>query len=83
MLMLEDVLYKLARSQIWTSVDARDAFLKCKLYHVSRHLMTFWTMWGRMRWLKLLFMVSVASKIYQNILLLGLTDNTATTCALS
>ena len=62
---LEDVLYKLPKARIFTLVDARDAFLQCKLDDESSRLTTFWTPWGRMRWLKLPFGVSVAPEIYQ------------------
>ncbi|XP_034058782.1 uncharacterized protein K02A2.6-like [Gymnodraco acuticeps] len=62
---LEDVLYKLPKARVFTLVDARDAFLQCKLDEESSRLTTFWTPWGRMRWLKLPFGVSVAPEIYQ------------------
>lgn len=62
---LEDVLYKLPRARIFTLVDARDAFLQCRLDEESSFTTTFWTPWGRKRWLKLPFGVSVAPEIYQ------------------
>ncbi|KAJ8353117.1 hypothetical protein SKAU_G00206840 [Synaphobranchus kaupii] len=62
---LEDVLYKLPKARIFTLVDAREAFLQCKLDDESSWKTTFWTPWGRMRWLKLPFGVSVAPEIYQ------------------
>lgn len=62
---LEDVLYKLPKARLFTLADARDAFLQCKLDDASSRLTTFWTPWGRMRWLKLPFGVSVAPEIYQ------------------
>ena len=46
-------------------MDARDAFLQCKLDDESSRLTTFWMPWDRMRWLKLPFGVSVAPEIYQ------------------
>ncbi|KAK0155533.1 hypothetical protein N1851_002013 [Merluccius polli] len=63
---LEDVLYKLPKARVFTLVDARDAFLQCKLDDESSRLTTFWPPWGRMRWLKLPFGVSVAPEIYQH-----------------
>lgn len=62
---LEDVLYKLPKARIFTLVDARDAFLQCKLDEESSFMTTFWTPWGRKRWLKLPFGVSVAPEVYQ------------------
>lgn len=62
---LEDILYKLPKARLFTLVDARDAFLQCKLDEESSRLTTFWTPWGRMRWLKLPFGVSVAPEVYQ------------------
>lgn len=62
---LEDVLYKLPTARIFTLVDARDAFLQCRLDEESSLMTTFWTPWGRKRWLKLPFGVSVAPELYQ------------------
>lgn len=62
---LEDVLHKLPKARIFTLVDARDAFLQCKLDEDSSYMTTFWTPWGRKRWLKLPFGVSVAPEVYQ------------------
>lgn len=62
---LEDVLYKLPKAKVFTLVDARDAFLQCKLDEVSSFMTTFWTPWGRKRWLKLPFGVTVAPEVYQ------------------
>uniref|UniRef100_A0A8C5Q7G7 Gypsy retrotransposon integrase-like protein 1 n=1 Tax=Leptobrachium leishanense TaxID=445787 RepID=A0A8C5Q7G7_9ANUR len=62
---LEDVLYKLPKARLFTLVDARDAFLQCKLDTASSYMTTFWTPWGRKRWLKLPFGVSVAPEVYQ------------------
>lgn len=52
---LEDVLYKLPKPRVFTVVDARDAFLQCKLDEPSSYMTTFWIPWGRKRWLKLPF----------------------------
>ncbi|KAK7933832.1 hypothetical protein WMY93_004728 [Mugilogobius chulae] len=62
---LDDVLYKLPKARVFTLVDARDAFLQCKLDRESSYMTTFWTPWGRYRWLKLPFGVSVAPEVYQ------------------
>lgn len=62
---LEDVLYKLPKSYLFTLVDVRDAFLHFKLDNESSLMTTFWTPWGWMRWCKLPFGVSVAPEIYQ------------------
>ncbi|GAA6097115.1 uncharacterized protein LOC115147874 [Tachysurus ichikawai] len=62
---LEDVLYKLPKARIFTLVDAKHAFLQCKLDQESSFMTTFWTPWGRKRWLKLPFGVSMATAVYQ------------------
>ena len=62
---LDDVLYKLPKARVFTLVDARDAFLQCRLDEESSLMTTFWTPWGRKRWLKLPFGVSVAPELYQ------------------
>lgn len=62
---LDDVLHKLPKARVFTLVDARDAFLQCKLDEQSSYMTTFWTPWGRKRWLKLPFGVSVAPEVYQ------------------
>uniref|UniRef100_A0A8C5PCI9 ribonuclease H n=1 Tax=Leptobrachium leishanense TaxID=445787 RepID=A0A8C5PCI9_9ANUR len=62
---LDDVLHKLPKARIFTLVDAREAFLQCKLDQKSSYMTTFWTPWGRKRWLKLTFGVSVAPEVYQ------------------
>jgi hypothetical protein len=61
---LEDVLYKLPKARVFMLVDARDAFLQCNLYEPSSYTTTFWTPWGRKRWLKLPFWVSMAPEEY-------------------
>lgn len=62
---IEDVLYKLPKARVFTLADARHAFLQCKLDEDSSLMTTFWTPWGRKRWLKLPFGVSVAPEVYQ------------------
>lgn len=62
---LDDVLHKLPKARIFTLVDARDAFLQCKLDNDSSYMTTFWTPWSRKHWLKLPFGVSVAPEVYQ------------------
>lgn len=63
---LEDVLYKPSKARVFTLVDARDAFLQCKLDEDSSGRMTtFWLPWGRMRWLKRPFGLSVVPEMYR------------------
>ena len=50
-LRMEDVLFKLPEACIFPLVDARKAFLQCKLDEESSRLTTFCTPWSRMRWL--------------------------------
>lgn len=58
-------MYKLPKAKTFTLVDAKHAFLQCKLDEESSFMTTFWTPWGRKRWLKLPFGVSVAPEVYQ------------------
>ena len=62
---LKYVLYKLPKPWVLTLMDARNAILKCKLDEESSYMSTFWTPWGRKRWLKLPFRVLVAPEVYQ------------------
>lgn len=58
---LGDVLYKLLRARICMLVYARDTFFQCRLDEESSYTTTFWTPWGRKRWLKLPFGVAKAT----------------------
>ena len=63
---LEDVLYKPSKARVFTLVDARDAFLQCKLDEDrSCRMPPVWLPWGRMRWLKRPFGLSVVPEMYQ------------------
>lgn len=62
---LDDVLYKLPKARVFILVDACDAFLQCPLDEESSLMTTFWTPWGRKRWLKLPFGMSFAPELYQ------------------
>lgn len=58
---LEDVFYKLPKVRIFILFDANHTFLQCKLDEESSYMSTFRTPWGRKRWLKLPFGVSVGT----------------------
>lgn len=62
---LKDVLYKLPKARMFSLVDAKHAFLQCKLDQESSFIITSCTPWDRKRWLKLPCGVSVAPEVYQ------------------
>ncbi len=43
---LEDILYNLPKTRLFTQVDVRDAFLHCRLDNESSLMTTFWMPWG-------------------------------------
>ena len=63
--MIDDVLPSLARAKVFTKIDARNGYWHVKLDDKSSRLTTFDTPYGRYRWKRLPFGVSVASEIFQ------------------
>ena len=60
-----DVLPSLARAKVFTKIDARNGYWHVQLDDESSRLTTFDTPYGRYRWKRLPFGVSVASEIFQ------------------
>ena len=63
--MIDDVLPSLSRAKVFTKIDARNGYWHVQLDDESSKLTTFDTPYGRYRWKRLPFGVSVASEIFQ------------------
>ena len=62
---IDDVLLSLSRAKVFTKIDARNGHWHVQLDDESSKLTTFDTPYGRYRWKRLPFGVSVASEIFQ------------------
>ena len=62
---LEEVLPELAEAKIFSVLDAKDGFHQVKLEESSSYLTTFWTPYGRYRYLRMLFGISSAPEEFQ------------------
>ena len=62
---IDDVLPDLSKAKVFTKVNARNGYWHVQLDDKSNRLTTFDTPFGRYRWKRLPFGVSVASKIFQ------------------
>ena len=62
---LEDVLPDLSKARIFSKVDLRHGFWHCVLDEKSSELTTFSTPFGRYKWTRLPFGLSVSSEIFQ------------------
>ena len=62
---LDDVLPELGRAQVFSTVDLRSGYWHCVLDEESSILTTFATPFGRYRWCRLPFGLSVSSEIFQ------------------
>ena len=62
---MDDVLPSLSRAKVFTKIDARNGYWHVQLDDESSKLTTFDTPYGRYRWKRLPFGVSVASEIFQ------------------
>ncbi|GFO39028.1 Gag-Pol protein [Plakobranchus ocellatus] len=63
--LLDDVLHELSESRVFTKVNLRNGFWHVLLDTESSLLTTFQTCYGRYRWLRLPFGLSVSSEIFQ------------------
>lgn len=66
---LEEVLPELGKAKVFSTVDALKGFWHVRLNERSSKLTTFWTPFGRYRWLRLPFGISSAPEIFQQKLL--------------
>ena len=62
---IDDILPKVSKAKVFTVLDAKDGFWQVKLEEKSSYLTTFWTPFGRYRWLRLPFGISSASEEFQ------------------
>ncbi|UYV72155.1 K02A2.6-like [Cordylochernes scorpioides] len=62
---LDEILPSLNNAKIFTVIDAKDGFWQVKLDRQSSDLTTFWTPFGRYKWLRMPFGISAASEEFQ------------------
>ena len=62
---LEEVLPKLNKAKVFTTLDAKDGFYQISLDEKSSKLTTFWTPFGRYRYLRMPFGVSAAPEEFE------------------
>ena len=62
---LDEILPTLANAKVFSVLDAKDGFHQVKLDESSSHLTTFWTPFGRYRYLRMPFRISSAPEEYQ------------------
>ena len=62
---LEEILPNLAKAGIFTVLDAKDGFHQVKLDQQSSALTTFWTPYGRYKYLRMPFGISSAPEEFQ------------------
>ena len=63
--MLEEILPTLTKAKVFTVLDAKDGVHHVKLDDASSYLTTFWTPFGRYRYLCMLFGISSALEEFQ------------------
>ena len=62
---LEEVLPKLSKAKVFTTLDAKDGFYQISLDERSSKLTTFWTPFGRFRYLQMPFGVNAAPEEFE------------------
>ena len=62
---IDDILVKLSKAKLFSVVDCKDGFWKVRLTESSSFLTTFWTLFGRYRWLRMPFGISSAPEEFQ------------------
>lgn len=62
---LEDTLHEMGQSRVFSKADLASGYWHVRLDEKSSHLTTFQTCFGRYRWLRLPFGLSVSSEIFQ------------------
>ena len=71
---LEELLPKLCKAKIFSTLDAKDGFYQISLDEASSKLTTFWTPFGRYRYLRMFFGVSLAPEEFESTLQEKLAD---------
>ena len=61
----EGILPTLAKAKLFTVLDAKDGFYQVKLDEASSRLTTFWTPFGRYRYVRMPFGISSAPEKFQ------------------
>jgi hypothetical protein len=77
---LTDVLPKLSKVKVMSSVDAKDGFFHCELDTESSYLTTTETPFGRIRWLRLPFGTSPSPELFQAKLMESIKDLSGISC---
>ena len=77
---LDDVLHEIRKSRIFTKADLSSGYWHIKLTDEASKLTTFQTCFGRYRWLRLPFGLSVSAEIFQKKLLQTLADIPGVIC---
>lgn len=62
---VEEILPNLSNAKIFSILDAKDGFWQVQLDEPSSYLTTFWTPFGRYRWLRMPFGISTAPEEFQ------------------
>ena len=62
---LEEILPRLSNTKVFSTLDAKDAFYQIGLDEESSKTTTFWTPFGRYRYLRMPFVVSVAPEEFE------------------
>lgn len=62
---MDELLPELSKAKVFTTVDAKNGFWQVSLDDESSRLTTFWTPFGRYRWLRMPFGISPAPEIFQ------------------
>ena len=62
---IDEIAPRLANAKVFSVVDAKDGFLQVELDEPSSYLTTFWTPYGRYRWLRMPFGISSAPEEFQ------------------
>jgi len=62
---IDDILPQLSKAKVFSVLDAKDGFWQVKLDEPSSYLTTFWTPFGRYRWLRMPFGISSAPEEFQ------------------
>ena len=60
---LEELLPKLCKAKVFSTLDAKDGFYQISLDDTSSKLTTFWMPFGRYRYLRMPFGVSLAPEV--------------------
>ena len=77
---LEDILHELGSSTVFTKADLASGYWHVKLDETSSMLTTFQTYFGRYRWLRLPFGLSVSAEIFQKHMLNTFSDLPGVVC---